>query len=216
MMAKSKIIGLTLALGFVFLFCACEDGSTVQTESKPNIVSKKISQPVVPVKPPEKKGLQTNGTDKSTAPEVSIAASVPLPGKLPRVSDEMVPPKEVHYDSQGKIDPFVSLIQEKSEETTSIVDDRPKRILTPLEKIELSQIRLVAVILMKNKQIAMVEDASGKGYEIGVGTYIGKSQGRVSEIKNSSIVIKELVQDYKGRRKEHVQEIKLYKNDNEE
>ncbi|MCK5162883.1 MAG: pilus assembly protein PilP, partial [Desulfobacula sp.] len=73
-----------------------------------------------------------------------------------------------------------------------------------------------AVIIMKNKQIAMVEEASGKGYEVGIGTYIGKNQGRVSQIKDSSIVIKELVKDYKGRLKEHVQEIKLHKIDNEE
>ena len=69
---------------------------------------------------------------------------------------------------------------------------------------------------MKNRQIAMVEEANGKGYEVGIGTYIGKNQGKVSEIKDSSIVIKELVKDYKGRLKERVQEIKLHKIDNEE
>ena len=87
--------------------------------------------------------------------------------------------------------------------------------MTPLEKIGLNQIRLVAVIIMKNRQIAMVEEANGKGYEVGVGTYIGKNQGKVSEIKDSSIVIKELVKDYKGKLKERVQEIKLNKIENE-
>ncbi len=124
--------------------------------------------------------------------------------------------KGEHYDSKGKIDPFKPLIQDKSEESRPVVDKRPKRILTPLEKIELSQIRLVAIIIMEKKQIAMVEEANGKGYEVGIGTYIGKNQGRVSEIHSSSIVIKELVQDYKGRLKERVQEIKLHKIDNEE
>ncbi|MBT7261466.1 MAG: pilus assembly protein PilP, partial [Desulfobacula sp.] len=76
--------------------------------------------------------------------------------------------------------------------------------------------RLVAVIIMKNRQIAMVEEANGKGYEVGIGTYIGKNQGKVYEIKDSSIVIKERVKDYKGRLKERVQEIKLHKIDNEE
>jgi len=98
----------------------------------------------------------------------------------------------------------------------AVVDNRPKRILTPLEKIDISQIRLVAVIMMKNKQIAMVEEANGKGYEVGIGTYMGKNQGRVTEIKNSSIIIKEIVKDFKGKLKERVQEIKLHKIDNEE
>lgn len=212
-MAKSKIIGLTLALGFVFLFCACEDTPPVKKQSKPNIVSGKISQPAVPMTSEKKKGL-TGQSDKATPPETPIPATVPQ--KTLQAPDKMASPKDDHYNSKGKIDPFVSLIQEKSDQPPPIVDDRPKRILTPLEKIDLSQIRLVAVIIMKNKQIAMVEDPTGKGYEITKGTYIGKSQGRVSEIRSSSIVIKELVQDYKGRRKERVQEIKLYKNDNEE
>ena len=124
--------------------------------------------------------------------------------------------KGAHYDSQGKIDPFKPLIQEKSEDSKPIVDNRPKRILTPLEKIELSQIRLVGIIIMEKRRIALVEEANGKGYEVGIGTYIGKNQGRVSEIKSSSIVIKELVHDYKGRLKERVEEIKLHKIDNEE
>jgi len=69
---------------------------------------------------------------------------------------------------------------------------------------------------MEKRRIAMVEEASGKGYEVGIGTYIGKNQGKVSEIKDSSIVINERVKDYKGRLREHVQEIKLHKIDNEE
>ena len=124
--------------------------------------------------------------------------------------------KVVKYDYQGKIDPFESLIQEKPEENRSLVIERPKRILTPLEKIGVNQIRLVAVIIMKNRRIAMVEEANGKGYEVGIGTYIGKNQGKVSEIKDSSIVIKELVKDYKGRLKEHVLEIKLNKIEDKE
>ena len=39
-------------------------------------------------------------------------------------------------------------------------DEKPKRILTPLEKLELSQIKLVAVILMKDRQLAMVEEST--------------------------------------------------------
>ncbi len=124
-----------------------------------------------------------------------------------------------HYDSHGKIDPFTPLIQETSQETsqeiTPVVDTRSKRVLTPLEKIELSQIRLVAVIIMKNKSIAMVEESSGKGYEIGIGTYIGKNHGQVFQIKKSSIIVKELSKDHKGKLKERVQEIKFHKMDEE-
>jgi len=209
MIYKLKIILLTLVFGLNFLFFACEDKSQLKKQSTTQTISGKISQPVTKnklIKHTEKKGL--NPKKESNVKE-KIAASAKA------VEEKPVKKASDHYNFQGKIDPFMPLIQEKSQESKPVVDNKPKRILTPLEKIELSQIRLVAVIIMKNKQIAMVEEASGKGYEVGIGTYIGKKQGRISEIRQSSIIVKELIRDYKGRLKEHVQEIKLHKMDGE-
>ena len=220
-MPKSKIILLILAFGFIFLISACDDQPHATKKSAPDEVSGKISLPIVQNKPlkdgkpkEDKKGelnLKNDQTPKGEAKvETGVASVHQVSEQKPDVQ------KKEHYDSRGKIDPFKPLIQDKPEESRPVVDEGPKRILTPLEKIELSQIRLVAVIIMKNKRIAMVEEANGKGYEVGIGTYIGKNRGKVSEIKSSSIVIKELVKDYKGRLKEQVQEIKLHKIDNEE
>lgn len=97
-----------------------------------------------------------------------------------------------------------------------MVDEKPKRMLTPLEKMELSQIKLVAVILMEKRQLAMVEEASGKGYEVKIGTYMGKNNGQVSKINQSSIVVKEYVKDYKGKLQARFQEIKLQKKESGE
>jgi len=200
----SKILSIILALGFGFFLFACDDPQKGAKKSISTVVSGKISQPLVQNKL-EKDELKVKNNQ--------------LPSEESRLQG-LGPQKEkresMHYDSQGKIDPFESLIQEKPVESLPMVDDRPKRILTPLEKVGLNQIRLVAVIMMKDRQIAMVEEASGKGYEVGIGTYIGKNKGKVSEIKDSSIVIKELVLDYKGRLKERVQEINLHKIDIED
>jgi len=221
-MSKSKIILLIVAVGFIFLIVACEDQPRATKKSAPDEVSGKISLPVVQNKPQkddktqkdDKKGKLNSKNDQMPKVEPKVKAVVE---SVHQVSEQKPDAqKKEHYDSQGKIDPFKPLIQDKPEETRPVVDEGPKRILTPLEKIELSQIRLVAVIIMKNKRIAMVEEASGKGYEVGIGTYIGRNQGKVSEIKDSSIVIKELVRDYKGRLEEQIQEIKLHKIDNEE
>ncbi len=209
MIYKLKIILFTLGFGLTVLFFACDDKSQLKKQAMSQTVSGKISQPVTKnklLKHTEKKGLnpkkESNGKEK-----IAISAN--------KVEETPVKKESDHYNFQGKIDPFLPLIQEKSQEVKPVVDNKPKRILTPLEKIELSQIRLVAVIIMKNRQIAMVEEASGKGYEVGIGTYIGKNQGRISEIRQNSIVVKELIRDYKGRLKEHVQEIKLHKMDGE-
>jgi len=209
MMPKLKnILLLSLAVGFVFLIVACDDKPQAKKKAASNVVAGKISQPVIQNK--AKKEDKKNAANPENAQIAKIET-------VDQVSQQKTDnEKGEHYDSKGKIDPFKPLIQDKSEESRPVVDKRPKRILTPLEKIELSQIRLVAIIIMEKKQIAMVEEANGKGYEVGIGTYIGKNQGRVSEIHSSSILIKELVQDYKGRLKERVQEIKLHKIDNEE
>ncbi len=194
----------------VFLFLiGCDNAPSVKQKSVPAVVSGKIKTPSV--SPTDKKSLKDKKQD-SLGNEPSNQAMTGLNEIDVQIDSE----KLEHYDFQGKIDPFKPLIQEKPDPPENIADKKPTRILTPLEKIDLGQIRLVAVIIMEKKQIAMVEEASGKGYEVGLGTYIGKKQGRVTEIKNSSIVITELNRDFKGRLTEHIQEIKLHKNDNGE
>lgn len=230
-MSKPNIILLTLAACFVFLIIACDDPPPPPKAPAPSVVSGKIIQPVVQNKlekseTPEKPETPEKGDKKievisekeqtpETTPKVENSGADVQLALEPEIESEIDRQEKEHYNSYDKIDPFTPLIQSKSE-IMSIVDTDPERIRTPLEKIELSQIRLVAVIIMENKRIAMVEEASGKGYDVGIGTYIGKNRGKVSEIKKNSIIITELVKNFKGKIIEQVQEIKLHKGDNEE
>ena len=81
--------------------------------------------------------------------------------------------------------------------------------------MDLSQIKLVAVVRLKGRAIAMVEESSGKGYEVGIGTYMGRTGGEVSAINPDGIVVKDYVKDYKGKRQERFQEIKFHKESGE-
>lgn len=122
------------------------------------------------------------------------------------------------YNVANKVDPFAPLVQEvgknyKSEKKPPV---RPKRALTPLEKMELSQVKLVAIVITPKLKLAMVEEPMGKGYEVRVGTFIGKNGGQVSAINPDAIRVKEHVMDNKGQSVAHYQEIKLRKgNDGE-
>lgn len=122
------------------------------------------------------------------------------------------------YVPKSMIDPFAPLIQEKKETPVPEIKKpaKPQRILTPLEKMELSQIKLVAVVIMGDRKIAMVEEATGKGYEVGIGTYMGKNNGRVIDITFDTLVVKEITTDYKGNQTERLQEIKIQKKDSGE
>lgn len=122
------------------------------------------------------------------------------------------------YDSKNRVDPFIPLIAEKnvSAESDLSEDSKPQRTLTPLEKLTLSQVKLVAVVEMPGRTIAMVEEATGKGYEVSIGTYIGPNGGRVTSITREGIEIEETVKDYKGEQRKRYEEIKFHKSEDGE
>jgi type IV pilus assembly protein PilP len=69
---------------------------------------------------------------------------------------------------------------------------------TPLEQYELGALRLVAVIYDRDDPKAMVEDATGVGHSIGLGTKIGDKGGVVKAIEPDRLVVEEKVVDFHG------------------
>ncbi len=78
---------------------------------------------------------------------------------------------------------------------------RRRENLSPLERYELGQLKLVGVILDSKEPRAMVEDSAGLGYVVKVGTPIGASDGVVKAIKQNEIIIEEFFVDLYGARK---------------
>jgi len=122
------------------------------------------------------------------------------------------------YDPEGKIDPFAPIFKEMpavsaESEEKKIVRRRP---LTPLEKIDLSQLKLVGVIRAESGNHAMVEDATGKGYVITKGSYVGIYGGRVVQIERDRVFIEEEVEDIFGKISVSSKELKLQKPPGEE
>ncbi len=165
---------------------------------------------------PDKDDFLSQATAESANDKTSPVAEelVKREKALAKAAEDMV--KEANqtkkYDSKGRVDPFIPLLSEKKEaESTADGDSgKPKRMLTPLEKMDLSQIKLVAVIQMTGRSLAMVEEANGKGYEVKLGTYMGQNGGQVSAINAESVVVKEYFKDFKGKRRERFQEIKFH------
>lgn len=110
--------------------------------------------------------------------------------------------KEFTYNPEGKPDPFKPFIQ-----LTPVREALRKTPLTPLQKYDISQIKLVAIISAPEGNIAMVEDATGKGYFLKKGTWVGKNDGKVTKILKDKVVIEEAYQDIFGQTK--TQEILL-------
>jgi Tfp pilus assembly protein PilP len=91
---------------------------------------------------------------------------------------------------------------------------RPKRITppkTPLEQYEIGSLNLVAIIWSRDDPKAMVEDASGTGFTIGIGTPIGPHGGIVKKIDTDRVLVEEEYVDFYGEKKKTEIVIKIEK-----
>ncbi|MBF0201350.1 MAG: pilus assembly protein PilP [Desulfamplus sp.] len=128
----------------------------------------------------------------------------------------LVDEEKQYYSGQGKIDPFDPLVKDTPElpkERVVVEDEAPRRILTPLEKLDFSQMKLVAVLNRDAGSVAMVQESGGKGYLVNIGTYIGRNSGQVVKIEKDKLIIQEQVKDYQGNLIDRFQEMKLNKMD---
>lgn len=118
------------------------------------------------------------------------------------------------YNPENKIDPFMPLFREGPKEEVEVSQkvERQKRIpRTPLERIDLSQLKLVGIIQSPSGNKGLVEEASGKGYIISAGSYIGTNGGRVVEISKDRVIVEEEVEDVLGKLTLQKKEFKLQK-----
>jgi type IV pilus assembly protein PilP len=117
------------------------------------------------------------------------------------------------YDPKGKVDPFEPLL--KDESAAAVVKVRaktdPNRLKTPLEKLDLGQLKLVAIIAAPTGNRALVEESSGKGYIIKSGTFIGLNSGKVVDIKEGKVLVEEEFEDVYGKAIVQKKEITLPK-----
>jgi type IV pilus assembly protein PilP len=110
-------------------------------------------------------------------------------------------------------DPFEPLFNGKQGRVAA-KKKRAKRMSrpgTPLEALDLSQVKLVGVTLSDKGNTALVEDASGKGYVIKKGTYIGGNGGKVILILKDRFIIEEEIEDVHGKIISQKTVIKLHK-----
>lgn len=96
------------------------------------------------------------------------------------------------YDPAGRRDPFRSYILEQQR-----ID---KATRGPLERFDLAQLKLDAVIWDTKRERALIRDPSGRGYVVQTGTSIGKNSGRVVRIGDSVVVVEETYVNHIGER----------------
>jgi Tfp pilus assembly protein PilP len=88
-------------------------------------------------------------------------------------------------------------------------DPRRREKLAPLERFELGQLKLVGIIWDIKQPNAIVEDSTGLGYVVKVGTPIGSNDGKVKSIQPAGLVIEEYQFDVYGAKKKVERSMRL-------
>jgi type IV pilus assembly protein PilP len=192
----SKIVTLILLISCLLWSCGDQKEKT-----KPPVISKRIS---VQSKPMPKDKTVEKQAKKSTGNVEETGA-----GEQEASIDKRL------FDPEKLINPFLPLFraekeQQPAEQTSK--RKRKKRIpQTPLERISLDQLKLVAIIRAPSGNRALMEDGTGKGYIVKKGTYIGLNSGVVTKINAESLIVEEEIENLMGDYVLQNTEIKLRK-----
>ena len=188
--------GLIACLLFsVFLLLGCEDKTSPPLQpkviTKKLVIEKDISVSDIPEPKPKLK------IEKTIKEPVALSSK-----KADKTDKEMVlkpgpaASKTMLYNPEGKIDPFAPLFREEklvARDGETIKTGKAGICIphTPLQKVDLSQLKLVGIIRASSGNRAMVEEASGRGYVIEKGAFIGTNCGRVGQILKDRVIVDE-------------------------
>lgn len=177
---------------FFLLLWGCEKPSEAPLKSKQ--ITKKI---II-----EKEEVQkATAKPKGIVPaDISNSKQKLVDEKSPTAKETNIPEITDFYIPEGKLDPFEPLF--KKERVSLAVGKKNikrRKPLTPLERVNLSQLSLVGIIRAPSGSRALVQESSGKGYVVKKGTYIGTNSGKIIEILKDSIIIEEESEDIYGK-----------------
>lgn len=151
-----------------------------------------------------------SGTPLPPAPPPRPAAQIPkptpsAPAAAPVVAGTVEEPKgdpntTFQYNPEGRRDPFKSIIISSAKRAANDT-------LPPLQRRELSELKVIGVIWGGLGYGAVIQTPDGKGYPVRKGTRVGLNNGMVSQINTKQVIVMENYLDIFGERK--IREITL-------
>jgi len=114
----------------------------------------------------------------------------------------VVDSRDYRYDATGKRDPFRSFVKEELH--ADAID-----VQSPLEQFELGQLTVSGVVWQADRRRALVLDPAGQAYVVKTGDRMGKNDGVVTQIDDSSLVVLESYVDFHGDKTEKEIEMRI-------
>lgn len=155
------------------------------------------------------------------APRPSVVEAKPEPKKgVPAPVEankvQAAPPEEFVYSPAGLRDPFEPFIKLEPEKGKK---QAPKVFVpkTPLQRYPAEELKLVGVVWSGTplKPKALVEDPTGKGYVVMVGTLVGDKGGGIIQIAPDLVTVEERFLGILGEETVRVVKMTLHKPDGE-
>ena len=140
------------------------------------------------------------------SPVKKAPATRPAPANASPEEAETPPPPKYIYTGEGRRDPFENPLK-----AIASAENENEETLTPLQKVDLSQLRLVGIIVGRGEPAAMVVGPDRKSYILKNGVKVGKNNGVVVSINAQGVKIKEKYVDFSGEVRTSYQELQLPK-----
>jgi type IV pilus assembly protein PilP len=149
--------------------------------------------------------LAACGSEPHTDLQQFVKDSDNLPrGRVPP-PPEVKPYEPFTYNAYDLLDPFVPRKIEPpkpSKIAGGIQPPDPNRRKEPLEAYPLENLKMVGTLSQKKEIFGLVKTPDNTLFRVRTGNYIGQNFGRITEISESAIKLKELVQDSSGEWRE--------------
>jgi type IV pilus assembly protein PilP len=155
-------------------------------------------------------GLVSCGGEQYSDLRQFVKESENLPhGRLPPLPD-VKPYEPFTYDAYSLVDPFKprKIEPPKSAAGGGIQPDLARR-KEPLEAYPLENLRMVGTLQQNKQTYALVKSPDNNLFRVKSGNYVGQNFGLITDISESTIKLKEIVQDSGGDWTERVSTLTL-------
>src|SRR5471030_1907254 len=155
-------------------------------------------------------GLASCGGEQYSDLRQFVKDSENLPhGRIPPLPD-VKPYEPFTYDAYNLVDPFKprKIEPPKSAAGGGIQPDLTRR-KEPLEAYPIENLRMVGTLQQGKANFALVKSPDNNLFRVQVGNYLGQNFGLITDINESTIKLKEIVQDSGGDWTERISTLTL-------
>ncbi len=119
-------------------------------------------------------------------------------GRIPPLP-EVKPYEPFEYAAFDLVDPFVPRkIEAPKRPPSPTIDPKvfdPNRRKGPLEAFPLENLKMVGTLQQKKEFFALIKTPDNNLYRVQTGDFMGQNFGRITDISESAVKLKELIQD---------------------